>query len=235
MWVMRLSKHARLKSGLLSYKDRWIAKQPMKRFGTPVFACIVMVIIVMVLASIEPLDWSSYLLHQAGTVVFMAMVVICYRYLPVRVSSFIMATVFIIVHIIGARYLYSYVPYSDWSQSVFGWSIDEQFGWQRNMYDRLVHFCYGLLLFGLMYDVFKAWFKSASYSQLIFLVLLFNMATSALYELFEWSLAMTMSPADAEAYNGQQGDMWDAHKDMALALLGGIISAVLKILNAKTK
>ena len=56
-----------------------------------------------------------------------------------------------------------------------------------------------------------------------------NMSTSLLYELFEWGIATTLSPEAAEAYNGQQGDMWDAHKDMALALVGGIIAAAMTI------
>jgi putative membrane protein len=50
------------------------------------------------------------------------------------------------------------------------------------------------------------------------------MAASLLYELFEWVLALVLSPQSAEAYNGQQGDMFDAQKDMALAMLGGILA-----------
>lgn len=37
------------------------------------------------------------------------------------------------------------------------------------------------------------------------------------------SCAIGLSPEDAENYNGQQGDMWDAHKDMALALIGAMM------------
>ena len=48
----------------------------------------------------------------------------------------------------------------------------------------------------------------------------FVLAFSMLYELFEWGLAMVLSPRNADAYNGQQGDVWDAQKDMSLALLG---------------
>ena len=36
-------------------------------------------------------------------------------------------------------------------------------------------------------------------------------------------------PKQAEAYNGQQGDMWDAHKDMFLAFLGGIINLFTRL------
>lgn len=54
--------------------------------------------------------------------------------------------------------------------------------------------------------------------------------TSALYELFEWGIALTLAPGAAEAYNGQQGDAWDGQKDMALALAGAIVGATLAAL-----
>lgn len=53
------------------------------------------------------------------------------------------------------------------------------------------------------------------------------LAVGALYEILEWQIALAFSPAQAEAYNGQQGDVWDPQKDLALALLGGIFSAAL--------
>lgn len=192
-----------------------------------VFASTTAVFMVMVLASIEPLEWSSYLLHQFGTLLFLALMLGAYRYRYVSSRSYLLASLFLIIHIIGARYLYSYVPYNDWTQQIFGIRLDELFGWQRNMYDRLVHFSYGLLLFNVMIDVSKSIFKIQSVKLFIALALMINMSSSLLYELLEWGIAMTLSPEASEAYNGQQGDVWDAHKDMALALLGGLIAAGL--------
>jgi len=51
------------------------------------------------------------------------------------------------------------------------------------------------------------------------------LAISALYEIFEWLLTLTMEGSVATAYNGQQGDPWDAQKDMALAALGALLAA----------
>ncbi|GIM67660.1 hypothetical protein Aau02nite_28270 [Amorphoplanes auranticolor] len=45
------------------------------------------------------------------------------------------------------------------------------------------------------------------------------LSTSAVYELFEWAIAMTLAPGAAEAYNGPQGDLWDAQKDMTGAVV----------------
>lgn len=196
----------------------------MNQLSKPVVLSTIMVFIVMVLASIQPLEWSNYLLHQAGTLLFLVMILAMYRYWHISSRAYVLATFFLLIHIVGARYLYSYVPYDDWMQSLFGFKLNEVFGWQRNMYDRLVHFSYGLLLFSAMYESLRYLLKIQSAQQLIVITLMLNMSTSLLYELFEWGLASTLSPEDAEAYNGQQGDIWDAHKDMALALVGGIIA-----------
>ncbi|WP_227430532.1 DUF2238 domain-containing protein [Psychrobacter sp. I-STPA6b] len=194
-----------------------------KPFNCTVYTSVIIVLLMMGLASINPLEWSSYLLHQAGTVIVLIGLLLAYRYLAVKTSSFVLACGFLLVHIIGARYLYSYVPYDDWLHAIFGIKLNDIMGWQRNMYDRLVHFCYGLLLFAVMRDITRSLFPSLNSKQCIAIVLMVNMSSSMLYELFEWGIAIGLSPEDAERYNGQQGDMWDAHKDMALALLGGIV------------
>ena len=41
---------------------------------------------------------------------------------------------------------------------------------------------------------------------------------------------MGLSPEDAENYNGQQGDIWDAHQDMLLATVGTIITGIACLL-----
>ncbi|CAN6960789.1 MULTISPECIES: DUF2238 domain-containing protein [Psychrobacter] len=204
----------------------------MHRNFNSVIVSTVAVFIVMVLASIEPLEWSSYLLHQLGTLLFLALMLFAYRYWHISSRSYALASIFLLIHIIGARYLYSYVPYDNWTERLFGISLNELFGWQRNMYDRLVHFSYGLLLFNAMVESSKSIFKISSIKLLVAIALMINMSSSLLYELLEWGIAATLSPEAAEAYNGQQGDIWDAHKDMALALLGGLIAAGILLFKA---
>ena len=55
----------------------------------------------------------------------------------------------------------------------------------------------------------------------------FVLAFSMLYELVEWGLSIVMAGPDADAYNGQQGDIWDAQKDMAFALLGATVALII--------
>ncbi len=65
------------------------------------------------------------------------------------------------------------------------------------------------------------------------MVVQFVMATSLFYEWIEWLIAIGLSPEEAENYNGQQGDIWDAHKDMLLATLGAMITGGLLYFNQK--
>jgi putative membrane protein len=50
------------------------------------------------------------------------------------------------------------------------------------------------------------------------------MSTSMMFELFEWGAAEYFGGELGMAYLGTQGDVWDAHKDMALASLGALLA-----------
>ena len=60
------------------------------------------------------------------------------------------------------------------------------------------------------------------------------MASSLVYEWIEWLIAIGLSPEEAENYNGQQGDMWDAHKDMFLATLAAMLIGTIQLWHKKT-
>jgi putative membrane protein len=49
---------------------------------------------------------------------------------------------------------------------------------------------------------------------------------SALYEIFEWLLTIMAAGETAGYYNGQQGDVWDAQKDMAAAQVGSALALI---------
>ena len=51
-----------------------------------------------------------------------------------------------------------------------------------------------------------------------------TLSFSAIFELIEWLVSLVVSPDAGNAYRGTQGDEWDAHKDMALALAGALLA-----------
>jgi putative membrane protein len=167
-----------------------------------------------------PYPEQMYLQH-IPTVVALALLAISGRRYPLSNAAFTCLVVFLMFHILGARYIYSYVPYDQWAKALLGTDLTSIFHFQRNHYDRVVHFVFGLLWVLPVWEVCVRAFKVPRRFA-YYVAFEFVLAFSALYELVEWGLTMVLSPNDADAYNGQQGDMWDAHKDMALAMLGSL-------------
>jgi putative membrane protein len=147
------------------------------------------------------------------------------RHWPMPTSAVICVCLFLMLHTIGGRYIYSYVPYEAWLAALGLPSVDMALGLGRNSWDRLVHFSFGLLFVHPL----SCWLirhRGMAASLALYIAVEFVFAGSALYEVFEWLLTVFMAGPDADAYNGQQGDMWDAQKDMALAGTGAIVAAL---------
>ena len=171
----------------------------------------------------HPLHPAEQALHHSLTALGLVALGLVQRRRPLPYASFLLILIFLTLHSVAARWIYSFVPYDDWTDALFGFRVNDLFGWQRNNFDRLVHLAYGLCFGPVLFTRFREAGRSVRRSALLAVEVV--LSTSAVYELFEWAVAMTLAPAAAEAYNGQQGDVWDAHKDMALAT-GGAAAAV---------
>jgi len=101
-------------------------------------------------------------------------------------------------------------------------------GWERNNFDRIVHFSYGLLI---AYPIREIYLRISNAEGFwgYFLPLDFTMSTSMIYELIEWGAAELFGGDLGIAYLGTQGDVWDAQKDMALASLGALIAMLITL------
>jgi putative membrane protein len=168
-------------------------------------------------------DWA---LENALTMAFVAALAVVHRRLPLSSISYTVLFVFLSLHTLGAHYTYSEVPYDEWARALTGRSVSDVLGWQRNHYDRLVHFAYGLLL---AYPVREILVRVAGVRGVwgYYLPVAVTSATSADYELIEWAAALVFGGDLGVAYLGTQGDVWDAQKDMALAVGGAILSMTL--------
>ena len=173
---------------------------------------------------IHPLWPRDQALHSSLTVVGFAWLVLHARRWPMRNGDFIAICAFIAVHCVAARWLYSNVPYDAWLQSLLGWSPNEAFGWQRNHFDRLIHLLYGLCLTPAVHRSLRQRWPGLGIGAGFTLAVMAVMCTSLVYEWAEWGIALMLSPDAAEAYNGQQGDVWDAHMDMLLATVGALLT-----------
>lgn len=93
---------------------------------------------------------------------------------------------------------------------------------QRNPYDRFVHFNFGFLMAYPIMDYLKS--KYATPTK--WLASITNMAIlclATIFELIEWGVAAFIDSETGETYVATQGDVWDAHKDILLAIIASII------------
>ena len=171
---------------------------------------------------ISSFGFNMYI-NNIGTLFLMSLMILDIREDVLGKFGFLGLWVFSVLHSVGACWLYSFVPYNEWMIFLFSFDLDQFFGFQRNNYDRLVHFLFGLLLLPAVND-FITKKNNFSPNQALFVAFLGIQVFSMLYELFEWGISVFASEGIAENYNGQQGDVWDAHKDMALAMLGSFFS-----------
>jgi putative membrane protein len=97
---------------------------------------------------------------------------------------------------------------------------------ERNHYDRLVHFLFGLLLTLPLYEVFE---RLSRMGRLLAVTMAVQciLAASAVYEILEWIVASRVDPGLGLEFIGAQGDGWDSPKDMAIALVGSVVAAVI--------
>lgn len=132
---------------------------------------------------------------------------------------------FLLLHTLGGRYIYSYVPYDVWARAISGHDISGTFGFARNGYDRLVHFAFGTLLTAPFAEAARRYGVMRMGWSLAFAFAAVG-CVGALYEIFEWLLSVVAAGQTADWYNGQQGDMWDPQKDMAAAQIGSLVALI---------
>ena len=194
---------------------------------------LIIVILLFALTSINPPYPKDYFYEHIMTVVFLSIMIASYKRFRLSNVSYTMIFAFLILHIIGARFTYSEVPYNEFFLRYFNFDLNGAFGFERNHYDRLVHFSFGLLF---AYPIRELFWRIANAKGIwrYYLPLDVIMAFSMLYELIEYGFAVIVGGNVAHTYLGTQGDIWDAQKDMILATIGGLITlTVIFFINLK--
>lgn len=183
--------------------------------------CLILYLIVWALLAINPMDRFTWFLENLLPFVFVPLLVFTYKKFKFSNLAYTLITIFIILHAIGAHYTYSEVPFI----SSF---LDVNF--QRDHYDRLVHFSFGLLM---LLPARELIVKKAKLSGFWSYLLPITMITtgSAAYEIIEWATAIIVQPENAIAWLGIQGDFFDAEKDMMVAFTGSMTTTILMAIN----
>jgi len=179
-------------------------------------------LILLLLAQIEQPYPEIALLQHIPTMLLLVAAPALLRRWPLSTPALACIVAFFALHTLGGRYAYSNVPYDAWAHTLTGTTLSDAFGWTRNHFDRLVHFAFGALSVIPVAEIARRWGGLGRRGAAL-TVLGWVLAISSLYEIFEWLLTIVAAGETADRYNGQQGDIWDAQKDMALAALGAIL------------
>ena len=172
-------------------------------------------VLLWVVLAISPLNRQDWFLENILAVLLVGILVATYRMFPFSDLSYILITLFLTLHAIGAHYTYAEVP--------FGFSMKGLFELERNHFDRVAHFASGLLLTYPIRELFARKAQIRGGWAYVFPVVTL-LALSGFFEVIESWVAQIVSPELGDAYLGTQGDIWDAQKDMTAALSGAILA-----------
>ena len=146
-----------------------------------------------------------------------------YRRRPLSDRSYFLILLFLLLHAKGAHYTYAEVPLGYWLKNTLGM--------ERNHFDRIVHFAWGLLITYPLRDPTRLGRLRPFWAA--FLPAMIIVSWSGFFEIIEAVVAWLVHPELGQAYLGTQGDIWDAQWDMGLAVLGTAIATACTVATGK--
>jgi putative membrane protein len=168
-----------------------------------------------VLLAIRPYDRADWALENFFPLSMLLAALVTYRHYKFTRLSYYMLFFYLFIQSYGGHFTYALTP-------PFNWLRDE-FNLSRNHYDRVAHFMLGFLMAIPIREILLQ-FIVTSRRWLNFLTAAIVLAIGAFYEFIEWWVAVLVTPELGDKFLATQGDIWDSHWDMFLALIGAIIT-----------
>ena len=178
---------------------------------------LLVVVAILIWSAIKPDKYSIWLSEVLPAVVVITIAIVSYKRFRLTKLSYLVIAILSISTFVGGHYTYTKVPLFDW--------IKDDFGFERNHYDRFGHFIKGLITI-VIREILIRKTPLTKNSWLFSISLGFSLAVGALYEIIEW-LSLSISKKfgrEVEDYLGMQGDMWDAQWDMTMLLIGSVLA-----------
>jgi putative membrane protein len=182
-------------------------REPLVLFGTGV--------VLLFLSGLHPFDRMTWALEVAPILIGVPVLFGTYRRFPLTPLVYRLIFLHAVVLMIGGHYTYERVPAGFWFRDVFHLS--------RNHYDRFGHLVQGFVPAIIAREVLLRVARLRRGALLFILVTSVCLSVSALYELFEWAMALLLGQG-ADAFLATQGDPWDTQEDMLMALIGAIVA-----------
>jgi putative membrane protein len=188
-------------------------------------ALLVWYAVLWIVLAISPVDRGDWFIENLLALAFIALLILTYRSFPLSDTSYVLITIFMTLHVVGAHYTYAKVPFGFW--------LEHALHLNRNHFDRLVHFAFGLLMTYPFRKVILRLVHARGWWLYVVPVNI-TLAFSGLFEIIESWVARIVSPELGDAYLGTQGDIWDSQKDMTAALVGAILCMMVVALLERT-
>jgi putative membrane protein len=167
--------------------------------------------------AITPYDRTVWWAENIPVLLVVGLLVLISRSYRFSNTSYLLMTVFILLHTIGGHYTFERVPFD---------VVSKFFGFERNHFNRVAHFSVGLYAYPIAEFLMVR--RLVHTRWIIALFPVFAITTLAgLYEIFEWQYAVNSDPAAGIAVLGSQGDIWDAQKDILSDTLGAMLVMIL--------
>ena len=166
----------------------------------------------------RPHDYPTWFLEVFPAVLGAAIILYTRDTYPLTQLTYILILIHCVILMVGGHYTYAEVPLFEW--------IRDEFGQQRNNYDKLGHFVQGFIPVIVAREIVirNKVFNSTRWRD--FFIVCFCLGFSAFYELIEWWVAL-LSEEAADSFLGTQGYIWDTQSDMAYALVGAVLALLL--------
>ncbi len=177
-------------------------------------------IIVWVKSYFHAMDLTDWWIENLLVFIFIVYFTLSYKSFKFSTISYLCIVIFVMVHVYGAEYVYTKHP--------IGFYLKEKFNLTRNPYDRIVHFSFGFLLAYPLIEFLKNKFLTPK-KWVYVLAFSFIFCLASTFELIEWLVSVFTDSVTGETYVATQGDVWDAHKDIAIALVGYWLAVIIII------
>ena len=171
-------------------------------------------LVIWVIMAINPKYPADWLLENVLIFICAPFVIWMDKKHHFTLISMIFLLIFASLHSLGSHYTYAEMEHFN--------TITQFFGFERNHFDRLVHFLFGLLLFRVLFEMIVPNTTTPKTALLFTFTMILSIST--FYELLEWLAVVILHPELGMAFLGTQGDVWDAHKDSALAMSGALVN-----------
>ena len=173
-------------------------------------------IIVWIIMAIDPKYPDDWLLENVLVFLIFPYIIWMDQKHHYSLSAIVLLLIFASLHSLGSHYTYAEMEHFD--------LISQFFGFERNHFDRLVHFLFGLLLFKILFEMSTTHITNVKTALLFTFTMV--VAISTLYEMLEWLAVIILQPELGMAFLGTQGDIWDAQKDTLMAVGGALINII---------